>query len=305
MKEYLSQNIRVISQADFHTHPLLARLLELHTIPKEIYIIGDLPDITIDIYGRATPRILTIVGSRKHTSYGKDVVEKLIASLIGSDVIILSGLAYGIDSLAHASALKNKLTTVAIPGSGLDPSVIYPRTHKRLASDIIHSGGALISELPPLSKPAPWTFVSRNRIMATLSDALLIIEAEEKSGTLVTARLALELGRDIGAVPGNIMSSTSLGTNTLIRDGAYSIASRDDLYDLLHLSQEENIFIETKELICTPNETILMNILTEAMDRDILLQKSRMQLSTFLITLSSLEMKGYIEESFGEVRRIV
>lgn len=302
MSEENNHEIRIIEQKDFHNHPLLSRLLELHDIPKQIYVRGDLPEITLDEYGRSAPRILTVVGSRKHTSYGKAALEKILSSLPPTDVIILSGLALGIDGLAHKIALKQKIKTIAVPGSGLEHSVLYPSSHKNLAQEIIDVSGCLISEFAPDTKPAPWTFPARNRIMAALSDAVLIVEAEEKSGTLITARQALELGRDIGAIPGEILSPTSAGTNTLIRDGAYAITCADDLLALLHLSKKE--VTQALEPF-TDEEQTLLNALTEPTAKDTLLLTSTLPLETFLITFSSLEMKGVVEETFGEVRRIV
>lgn len=298
----------VIEQKDFAAHPLLARLLELHQVPKKIYIKGILPEITVDEYGRATPRILTVVGSRKHTSYGRHALEMCISSLKDHNVIILSGLALGIDGLAHTTALKHNLLTIAVPGSGLGPDVLYPSTHRNLAKDIIAYDGALISELEPDTPASPWTFPQRNRIMAALSDALLIIEAEEKSGTLITARLALELGRDIGAIPGEIFSPTASGTNTLIHEGAYPITSKDDLLSLLHLSsQENNPSAKEKEPSqnLTPNETLLLTLLREPTNKDTLLEASELPFTDFITAFSSLEINGYVEETFGEIKRIV
>lgn len=292
----------IIEQKDFAAHPLLARLLELHDIPKQLYIQGTLPEVTIDEYGRATPRVLTIVGSRKNTVYGRQALEMLVTSLKGQDVIILSGLALGIDGLAHKAALTNTLPTIAIPGSGLDEKVLYPSSHRHLAKDIIAYDGALISELEPATSAAPWTFPMRNRVMAALSDALLVVEAEEKSGTLITARLALELGRDIGAVPGEIFSPTSTGTNMLIHEGAYTIASPAHLFSLLHLSYNE----ESKtEVEFHGNEKIIMDLLREPLDKDTLLEKTKLSFTDFLTAFSSLEISGYLQETFGEVRRLV
>ncbi len=298
----MSDTISIIKQEDYNSYPFLARLLELHDVPKEIYYRGEIPEITIDEYGRATPRILTVIGSRKYTNYGKNAVEKLLNSLAGQDVIIISGLAYGIDILSHLSALKNNLITIAVPGSGLDPKVIYPRTHVGIAKEIVEGGGLLLSELPPDTAPAQWTFPSRNRIMAALSDAILVIEAEIKSGTLITAKQALDLGRDIGAVPGDIFSPTSTGTNMLIHDGASIISNEDDLYSLLNLSkQEKNI----NEEIYTEDEQIIIDLLLEPMEKDTILIKSNLSLERFLSALSSLEIRGIIQETFGEVRRLV
>lgn len=298
----MNEAFTVIKREEFKDHPLLSRLLELHTPPKELYIKGTLPEVTLDEYGRATPRILTVVGSRRHTQYGKHAVEKLLTSLLNENVIILSGLALGIDGLAHKEALRNKLVTIAIPGSGLDQTVLYPSTHRGLAEEILEQGGALISELAPDVSAAPWTFPARNRIMAALSDALLIIEAEDKSGTLITGRLALELGRDIGAVPGEIFSPTSNGTNMLVHEGAHSIGSVDDLFSLLHLSQEKNeVTIFTYE----KDEQIIMDLIREPIEKDTLLLASNLPLTQVLAAFSSLEIEGHLEETFGEVRRLV
>lgn len=299
----MSSGISIIRREEYANHPLLSRLLELHDIPEELYIIGDIPKVTIDEYGRALPRILTVVGSRKHTGYGKNATEKLISSLKGADVIILSGLALGIDGIAHSTALRNTITTLAIPGSGLSKKVLYPSTHVHLAEEIIASGGALISELSPDTRAAQWTFPARNRIMAALSDAVLIVEAEEKSGTLITARQALELGRDIGAVPGELFSPTSTGTHTLIREGAYIIANEDDLYALLHLPKNEAQ--EKQKTIFTEDEQLILNLLIESTEKDTLLVTSNLSFERFLTALSSLEIQGCIEETFGEVRRLV
>ena len=294
--------LMVIGRNEFENHPLLARLLELHDVPEKLYIAGELPDIKLDEYGRATPRILTVVGSRKYTTYGKLAIERLIQSLTGEDVVILSGLALGIDGLSHDAALESKLATIAIPGSGLDPRVLYPSSHLHLAEDIVTSGGALISELAPETQAAQWTFPARNRIMAALSDALLVIEATDKSGTLITARLALELGRDIGAIPGDIFSDSSYGTNMLIKEGAYMIRNSDDLYDLLHITKKEK---EVTQEQYSHEEMLVLEHLGEPTEKDTLLVKTGLSPDQFLITISSLEMKGCIQETFGEVRKVV
>jgi DNA processing protein len=293
---------RVIPQSEFKDNPLLSRLLELHDIPKKIHIKGELPKVTIDEYGRATPRILTIVGSRKYTDYGRQVLQKLLRECKNHPIVILSGLALGIDGLAHKEALTNGLTTIAVPGSGLGPRSIYPSSHRGLAQEIREHNGVLLSELDDDARAALWTFPMRNRIMAALSDAVLIIEAEEKSGTLITVRQALELGRDIGAVPGNIFSPTAQGPLTLIKDGAYSVTSASDLCDLLHLSYAAN---EEVSLTLTPHESLILSLLREPLQKDDLFAQSGLSFPDFLTTLSSLEITGHIEETFGEVKKVV
>ena len=300
----MQDDIKEIKQEDFIHHPLLKRLLTLNQIPNQIYIQGDLPDFKEDDYGRLTPRILVVVGSRKNSNYGKDALEKLISSLKNEKVIIVSGLALGIDGLAHKEAIKNKLITIAVPGSGLSRNVIYPKTHYQLSREILQEKGLLLSELSKDEQAAQWTFPARNRIMSAISDAILIIEAEEGSGTLITARLSLELGKDIGVVPGSIFSPTSIGTNSLIKDGAIPITNKDDLFDLLHLpkSKEEK---EDLKLLLTKDEQIIFELLKENTSKDELLLQSKLSTSSFLIAVSSLEIKGYIQETFGELRRIV
>lgn len=296
--------ISIIHRNEFENHPLLNRLLTLHDIPEKIYIQGTLPDFETDEYGRLTPRILTVVGSRKNTNYGKDVLEKLIKEISDYPIIILSGLALGIDGLAHKEALKNNLVTYAIPGSGLDKKVIYPSAHYQLSKEILEKGGCLMSELEPEIRATQWTFPARNRLMSAMSDAILVVEAGEKSGTLITARMSLELGKDIGAIPGSVFSPTSLGANSLIKDGASPITSGEDLLQLLHLSQTKSEK-ENTELLLDENEQKIFSLLSENIGRDELLIRSNMPLQKFLVTISSLEMKGYIQEEFGEVRKVV
>jgi DNA processing protein len=271
--------MHIFTKDSYSAHPLLARLLTLHDVPETIYVEGVLPEVTIDEYGRSTPRILTIVGSRKHTHYGKDVLEKLLPSLSGAPVVVVSGLALGIDGLTHTLALQQSITTLAIPGSGLSEKVLYPHAHLNLARKIVSSGGALISELKPETQAAQWTFPSRNRIMAALSDLVLVIEAEEKSGTLITARQALELGRDIAVIPGNIFSSTSLGTNALGRDGAYIITNEEDLFDALHLPYTTST--KKESLILTDDEACIMHLLRDPKQKDILLLESNLSATAF------------------------
>ncbi len=289
-------------QKDFASHPLLQRLLTLHDIPKEIYIEGELPSFSCDEFGFATPRILTVVGSRKGTEYGKRVIEHLISSLKGEDVVILSGFAYGTDTLAHKAALKHGIKTFVVPGSGLDIKVLYPRTNYNLREDILKRNGVFLSEYTPLTSPLPWTFPKRNRIMAALSDAVLVIEAGEKSGTLVTARQALELGKNIGAVPGDIFSETTYGTHDLIKNGASPITTKEDLFDLLRLPYKGEVKVIRT---LTVHEETIYTLLREPQQKEQLFTLSKLSFGDFMVAFSSLEIDGYIFDSLGEVRRLV
>ncbi len=201
------------------------QLKQISNPPQTLYIHGTLPD--------KNTKILCIVGARHHSAYGEKVCKELIQGLKGYDICIVSGLAIGIDSIAHKAALDSGLKTIAFPGSGLDTSVIYPLRHRDLAQEIVDRGGALISEFSPLQKAMKWTFPQRNRLMAGISQAVLIIEAERKSGTLITSKYATEYNRDVGAVPGDIYSPLSEGPHMLIRLGATPITSSKDILELL------------------------------------------------------------------------
>lgn len=183
---------------------------------------------------------ISIVGSRKHSEYGKAVVNYIIDNLKEYNPTIISGLAYGIDSLSHKRSINNKIRTLAVLGCGVD--VIYPKSNEYLYNSILYENGAILSEYPPKTSPLPFRFPLRNRIISGLGDIVIVVEAMERSGSLITARLAAEQGKEIFAVPGNINSIYSKGTNLLIRDGARIFTSMDDLISCLPF---ENINKET------------------------------------------------------------
>ena len=160
-------------------------------------------------------KLLAVVGSRHYTNYGKQVVDYLIQGLRGYNIGIVSGLALGIDSLAHEAALTNGLYTLAIPGGGLSDQVIYPARHKPLARRILQKGGGLLSEFAPDFRATAWSFPQRNRLVCGIAHATLIIEASEKSGTLITARLTADYNRELLVVPGNIFLTTPKACTSL------------------------------------------------------------------------------------------
>lgn len=204
-------------------------LQEIPDLPKKLYIEGVYPDQEHHIF-------LTIVGSRKATPYGKQVCHDIIYELRNSPVVIVSGLALGIDSYAHHFALQYGLPTIAVLGSGLDPDVIYPPSNRKLAQDIIDAGGCLISEYEAKFTPKRWSFPKRNRIMAGISHAVLIIEAENRSGSRITANLAYDYNREVLAVPGSVYSQMSSGCNKLIQEGAVPICSGKDIIEYFNLN---------------------------------------------------------------------
>lgn len=287
----MSYNIRLLEPNEF---PEL--LKEIPDAPKRLFSAGTLPP--------AENKILCIVGSRKYSEYGKEVCEKLISELSGFPITILSGLALGIDSIAHKSALKNKLQTVAVPGSGLGQKVLYPSSHLHLAQEIIESGGALVSEFENDFKPTQWSFPQRNRIMAGMSHAVLVIEAEIKSGTLITSRLATEYNRDVFTIPGSIFSKNSEGPHMLIKLGAIPVTSGVDILKVFGFNtetQKSNLYdILYKNL--SEDEKMIVELLHNPMSRDDLIRKSGMQASTINMILTAMEIKGLILESMGEIR---
>jgi len=271
------------------------KLLEIPDPPDKLYIRGELPNFEAKILG--------VVGARRNTPYGKDVCEKLITSLRGKPVIIVSGLAVGIDTIAHKAALNAGLTTIAVPGSGLDDKVLYPSINRKFAKTIIEHNGCLLSEFEPNFVSTQWAFPKRNRIMAGMSDAILIIEAERKSGTLITARLATEYNRDVFAVPGSIFQKNSEGPHLLLRIGATPITSPQDLHQALGFDVSESI--ERNYDDCGEQEKMIIKILREPLSRDELIEKLEIPASEANVLLSLLEMKGHIRESLGEIRLIL
>jgi DNA processing protein len=271
---------------------------EIPQPPKALYIEGAFPDFS--------KTMLTVIGSRKYTSYGKEVCERLTAGLRGYPIVIVSGLALGIDAIAHRSAINANLPTIAFPGSGLSRKVLYPATNARLADEIVANGGTLISEYEPDFRATAWSFPQRNRLMAGISKATLVIEAEEKSGTLITARLALDYNREVYAVPGSIFSPSSRGTNRLIREGATPITESSELLLALGFSAEKNqAQNDTLFSDCSEDERKIIEILREPMPRDELVRKADLPVQELNALLSLLEIKGLISEQFGEIHRVI
>jgi len=203
-------------------------LREIPEPPAHLWLRGSLPP--------EGHKLLAVVGSRSLSEYGRQVCQELIAGLAGHPISIVSGLALGADACAHQAALDAGLHTIAIPGSGLNDQVIAPRSNFPLAMDILTAGGALLSEQEPDHVPFPSDFPSRNRIMVGMSDAVLVIEAGERSGTLITARLASEYNRDLLCVPHRIGDLNGIGANQFIRLGAELVTEPVHLLDALHLS---------------------------------------------------------------------
>ncbi len=283
---HMEYPLRKLTQSEFP--PLL---LEIPDAPKTLYLRGTLPAPEV--------KLLAVVGSRKYTPYGKMAVEKLIGGLRGYPIAIVSGLALGIDGLAHLAALSAGLKTIAVPGSGLQDEVLYPSTHHALAKKILAAGGALISEFEPDFKARPESFPQRNRIMAGMSHAVLIVEAANKSGTLITSRLATDYNRDVLVVPGSIFSESSFGPHMLLSLGATPITSSEDILRALTIEVSPSAPHERADI--SETEKRVLTILTEPRTRDELTDALSLPASEASILLSTMELKGLIAQELGKI----
>lgn len=282
---------------EIHPTDAFPALAEIPQPPKRLFVRGSLTR-------SEGTKFLTVVGSRNHTSYGKSICHSLIAGLAGYPITIVSGLALGIDAAAHQAALDAGLPTIAFPGSGLGWKTLYPAQHRGLAESILAAGGALISEYPEDTRGAPWTFPARNRLEAGISDMTLIIEAEEKSGTLITARLATEYNKIVGAIPGPITSTSSKGANWLLRMGAVPVTSSADILEELGLAERETTNV-SEYLLLNADEERVLSILNEPKTKEAIMTELGLDPVAANIIFSTLEIKGAIRESLGYVERLV
>lgn len=281
-------NISVIKSSE-STYP--DRLNKLHDPPKLLFCTGKIEPLY-------SSTVLSVVGSRKTTAYGRQVTAELIRGLRGTDTVIVSGLAFGIDSLAHRAALDNNLTTIAVMPGGLDR--IYPASHQALAKEIIERGGALISEYPNGTRATKYHFPARNRIVAALADAVLVIEAAQKSGTLITAEHALDIGVSVLAVPGNITSSQSVGANRLLQMGAGVVDSADTLRAELNI---ENVEIpqHAPNVNNREQQMIIDNLKKSPMTATELCERTNIEPRELNKLLTTLELSSHISNHGGNV----
>ncbi|WBW94818.1 DNA-processing protein DprA [Oceanirhabdus sp. W0125-5] len=228
-KKSLKMNISSIDLNDKYYPKLLK---EIYDPPSVLFYRGKIDSIN-------EKENLSIVGSRKSSHYGEEVIKGIVKYLREYNVNTISGGALGIDSLCHNYSIKNKLDTFAVLGSGLD--VLYPYTNKKMFENIIHNGGAIISEFVLGTKPMRYNFPKRNRVISGISQLLLIVEASCKSGSLITMGQALEQGRDVMAVPGNIFSESSKGCNKIISEGAYVYNDITDITEILKIHKKKCI----------------------------------------------------------------
>jgi DNA processing protein len=283
------------------------RLREIFDPPPVLWVRGDIPLLS-------RPSI-AVVGTRHPTPYGSAIAEMLARELGSRKVVILSGMARGIDAQAHRGALAAKARTIAVWGTGID--VIYPKENKSLAENILVSGGTIVSEQRLGSFPAPQNFPKRNRILSGMSIGVLVVEAGEHSGTRVTARCALEQNRDVYAVPGNVTTKNAWGPNTLIKQGAKLVATWEDVWEELPTQIRQELEEELgfaspagvtasllEDLPLEEHQRVVLEVLRhdEAVQLDELLEKLDPQLSSSEIftALFELELSGRIKQLPGK-----
>lgn len=241
---------------------------------------------------------LAVVGARKPTAYGAAVCSELVRAVASRGVCIVSGLALGIDSIAHRAALEVGGSTIAVLPSGFDK--IYPASHASLAENIVRQGGALISEYPPKQNIAHKSyFIARNRIIAGLSQAVLIPEAAHKSGSLHTAQFAIDIGIDVLAVPGQITNPMASGTNELIKSGATIVTDASDILSVLGISDTPHAN-NHKITASNPEEYAILLLISQGVhNTDELLDKSKLGADIFNQTLTMLEITGRVKPGGG------
>ena len=296
--------VTVLSVADASYPP---RLKEIYDPPAILYVRGD-PEVL-------TQPGIAVVGTRHPTPYGSGMAERLACDLAAQGLVIISGMARGVDTASHRGAISAKGKTVAVFGTGVD--VIYPKENSRLSEQILAFGGALISEFPLGTFAAPQNFPIRNRILSGMSAGVLVVEAAEYSGTRITARLALEQNRDVFAVPGNVTNKNSWGPNTLIKQGAKLVATWEDVWEDLptevRLALTPPVSPESQSSSAAslfpdnglpPHEKLLLSLLKadEATHIDELVEKleSKMSSSEIFAALFELELSGKVRQMPGK-----
>ncbi|MFH1325924.1 MAG: DNA-processing protein DprA [Candidatus Falkowbacteria bacterium] len=304
--EFIQERSKI--NPDAETEKLMAENIKIVTIQDIDYpaLLKEMPDAPPLLYYKGNLNCvkqfcLSVVGSRKYTSYGKQAVEKLVSQLAEVGMTIVSGLALGIDALAHESALQVNGSTAAILGSGINQSSIYPRANVNLAARILAQDGLLLTEFPYGTPALKHHFPQRNRIVAGLSLGTLIIEATEKSGALITARLALDYNREVFAVPGSIFSTNSQGTNKLIqKNGAQLANSADTILETLAIENIQASKQVQKIIPDNPTELQLMEILNhEPVHINTLARLTKLDTATINATLITMELKGYARNMDG------
>lgn len=286
MEKIAANDIRVMTWQDAD-YP--RRLKEIDQSPPVLYIKG-----TINV---EDDWAVAVVGTRRVTPYGRQVADEVGRFLAQNGVTVVSGLARGVDAIAHQAALQAGGRTIAVLGSGVD--VIYPPEHRKLGAEIVKQG-ALVSDFPVGTQPDGVNFPPRNRIISGLSLATVVVEAGEKSGALITAEFAVEQGRDVFAVPGSILAAQSQGTNHLIEQGARPLLKMSDILDALKLEQiPEKQQVRKLNPISAVEQNLLTHLSSEPMHIDQLCELTGLPIHDVSATLTMMELKGFVNQVGG------
>lgn len=277
--------ISIVTLADVNYPKLLK---EIYSPPAILYYKGTLK-------GEGDEFAVAMVGTRKYSSYGKQVAMSIAGELANQGITTISGLAIGIDALVHEATVNNNGRTIAVLGSGIGEADIYPAINRYLAKKVIEKGGLVLSEYPSGTVPIKQNFPQRNRIISGLAVATLVIEAPESSGALLTAQYALEQNRDVMAVPGSIYSANAVGPNNLIKLGAKLVSSANDVLEALNMTRVKE-FIDNRKIVPeTKEEALVLEILTnEPTHIDELIKKTGLTTAQANSTLVLMEMKGKV-----------
>ncbi len=278
-------------------YPKLLR--QIHDFPKNLYCRGNISLLNSSCFA--------VVGTRKLTSYGKETAQQIVRDLANNGFTIVSGLALGIDAVAHQATLDCGGKTIAVLGGGVGDENIGPRTNFHLAQNILKNDGLLISEYSDKEKIFAFNFAIRDRIISGLSLGVLVIEADEKSGALITAKCALDQNRDVFAVPGSVLSPKSVGPNTLIQGGAKLVMNAYDIINEYH--ENLQLFSDKKKNVLTknPTEKKIVDLLSEhgILFVDDIIRRSGMETPAISVSLSMLEIRGIIKHlGNGKYRKI-
>lgn len=277
---------RGITPLTWHDDRYPDRLKQIYDKPPVIYVRGEIKEQ--DDWG------IAVVGTRQPTTYGREMAQLMSTELVRNGITVVSGLARGIDSVAHHSALDAGGRTIAVQACGLD--MVYPPEHRRLADQIAESG-AVISDYPLDTRPRPDYFPRRNRIMSGLTLGTLVIEADEKSGALITASYALEHNREVFALPGTITSPKSKGPNRLIQEGAKLVTSIEDVLEELNLRVvPEQLVMQDLIEVSTPEADLLQFLSREPVHIDEVTRQCALPVSTVSSTLAMMELKGIVKQ---------
>lgn len=280
--------------------------IENKNYPKLLKLIPDAPKIlyfkgNLDVEEKPA---FAVVGTRRYSDYGKQATLEIVGDLVNAGLVIVSGMAKGIDTFAHKACLERKGRTVAVLGSGIDEKSIYPKENLKLARKIIEAGGTVISEFSPGTTAFPHNFPKRNRIISGLSLGVLVVEAKKRSGALITANYAFSQKRKVFSVPGNIRSLNSQGPHNLIKKGAKLIENVNDILKELNLPEKELNFFGKIRGETLEEKLILEALKNEPLYIDKIIKKTKIDITKVNSTLAVMEIKGQVKNLGGNIYAI-